>query len=162
MRCSTATVARGTALAAALMTVVTLTTAGFASDHAFRGKETIKIVGTKPGPRHAKITAKGAFHAKGYFVHHRAWLVFPKGRLAVHRTVESTSYSPPNLSTCWFKTTQSGTFRVFYATGRYKGLRYSGDFSTTISGRLKKSGSNQCTSKIVVYRAVTYEVGTIP
>jgi hypothetical protein len=139
-----------------------LATAGFAGEHAFRGKETIKIFATKPGPRHAKVTARGAFTVKGYFVHHRAWLVFPKGRLAVHRKVVSTSYSPPNLSTCRFKTAQSGTFRVFYATGRYKGLRYSGQYWTDISGRLKKSGPNQCTSKIVVYRAVTYEVGTIP
>jgi len=162
MRRSTAAVARATVLIAALMTVVTLATAGFAGDHSFRGKETIKIFATKPGPWHAKVTAKGAFTAKGYFVHHRAWLVFPKGRLAVHRKVVSTSYSPPNLSTCWFKSRQSGTFRVFYATGRYKGLRYSGQYWTNISGRLKKSGQNQCTSKIVVYRAVTYEVGTIP
>ncbi len=162
MRRSTPAAMLAGCLVTVTMTAVMVSTSGFTSDHSFRGKETIKIVGTMPGPRHAKVTARGAFHAKGYFVHHRAWLVFPKGRLAVHRSVTTTAFSPPNLATCWFKERQTGTFRVFYATGRYKGLRYSGQFWTNISGRLKKSGTDQCGSKIVRYRAVTYEVGAIP
>lgn len=150
-------------LTGAAMTALIMLTGGFTGQPvAAHGREVIKIVGTMPGPLHAQATAKGAFNARGYFVRKKASLVFPKGRLAVRRHVRTTSYTPPNLTTCWFKIKQSGTFRVFYATGRYRGLRYSGQFSTTFSGRLKRTGPGQCGSKIVYYRIVTYEIGKIP
>ena len=149
-------------LTAALMSVVTVAVAGFAGLPAHAKREVIKIVNTMPGPRHGVVTAKGAFDAKGYFVHKRASLIFPKGRLAVRRHVRSTTYTPPNLATCWFKIKQRGTFRVFYATGKYRGLRYGGHFWTNISARLKRTGHDQCGSKIVYYRTVTYEIGYVP
>ncbi len=80
----------------------------------------------------------------------------------MRRHLTSTSNRPPNLATCWFKARQTGTFRVFYATGKYHGLRYDGNFTTSIAGRLNKTGPDQCGTKIVVYNAVTYEIGTIP
>jgi hypothetical protein len=144
------------------MTALIMATAGFAGQPAVHGREVIKIVGTMPGPLHAQVTATGAFTARGYFVRKKASLFFPKGRLAVRRHVQSTSYTPPNLATCWFKIKQNGTFRVFYATGKYRGLRYSGKFWTTFSGRLKRTGHDQCGSKIVFDRVVTYEIGKIP
>lgn len=149
-------------LTAAAMSAVTMLVGGFASGPAFAGREVIKIVGTMPGPRHAQVSAKGAFDAHGYFFRKKASLIFPKGRLAVRRHVVSTTVSPPNLATCWFKARQNGTFRVFYATGTYKGLRYSGRFWTHVSGRLASTGHDQCGSKIVYYRTVTYEIGKIP
>jgi hypothetical protein len=149
-------------LTAAAMSVVTVTVAGFARYAAHTTRESIKIVNTMPGPRHGLVTAKGAFKAKGYFFRKRASLIFPTGRLAVRRHLLSTTYTPPNLATCWFKIRQRGTFRVFYATGTYRGLRYSGNFWTDISGRLKRSGPDQCGSKIVFYRTVTYEIGNVP
>jgi hypothetical protein len=130
--------------------------------HRAHGKETIKIVMTQPGPKHAPAYASGAFKAKGYFFRKRANVIFPHGKLAVRRRLLSTTNYPPDLSTCTFRAAQTGTFDVFYATGWYRGIRYSGQFRTTITGRLKKSGSDQCTSKIIDYRAVTYEVGVIP
>ncbi len=145
-------------LTAVAMTV--LATTGFAA--APHGREVIKIVSKKPGPYHAKVIARGAFHAKGYFLHRRASLVFPGGRLAVRRHVTSTANQPPNLATCWFKARQTGTFRVFYATGKYRGLRWDGDFISSIAGRLNKTGPLQCGTKIVAYNVVTYETGTIP
>lgn len=149
-------------LIAVAMSAVTMLTGGFASRPALAGREVFKIVATVPGPRHAQVTAKGAFRAHGYFFRKKASLIFPKGRLAVRRHVLSTTVSPPNLATCWFKARQNGTFRVIYATGKYKGLRYSGQFWTHISGRLKSTGHDQCGSKIVYYRTVTYEIGKIP
>ncbi len=128
---------------------------------ALRGREVIKIVSTKPGPMHAKATAKGAFKATGYFVRRKASLVFPKGKLVVRRHLTTTSVSPPNLGTCSFREHQAGTFRVSFATGKYKRLRYSGQFSITITGHLKKAGHDQCGSKLASYRAVTTETGTI-
>ena len=92
----------------------------------------------------------------------KASLIFPKGRLAVRRRLLSTSYRPPNLATCWFKIRQHGTFSVFYATGKYRRLRYGGQFWTHIAGRLKRTGPDQCGSKIAYYRSVTYEIGKIP
>lgn len=150
---------RSRGIAAGLAAVSVLLTGFSAAPH---GKEVIKIVSKVPGPFHAKVTAKGAFNAEGYFLRKRASLVFPDGRLAVHRHVTSTSNRPPNLETCWFKASQAGTFRVFYATGKYHGLRWDGDFTTSIAGRLNKTGPDQCGTKIVVYNAVTYETGTIP
>lgn len=150
---------RSRGIAAGLVAVSVLLTGFSAAPH---GKEVIKIVSKVPGPFHAKVTAKGAFNAQGYFLRRRASLIFPDGRLAVHRRVTSTSNRPPNLATCWFKARQTGTFRVFYATGRYHGLRWDGDFTTSIAGRLNKTGPDQCGTKIVVYNAVTYETGTIP
>lgn len=151
------------------MAALTLVTTGFRAGPANslstvhpHGKEVIKIVAKVPGPFHAVVNAHGAFTAKGYFLHKHASLIFPDGKLVVGRTVTSTSFRPPNLATCWFKERQSGTFRVFHATGKYRGLRYSGDFTTTIAGRLKSTGPDQCGTKIVVYNAVTYETGTIP
>lgn len=128
---------------------------------ASRGREVIRIVSAKPGPLHAKVTAKGAFKATGYFVRRKASLVFPKGKLVVRRHVTTTSVSPPNLGTCTFRELQAGTFRVGYGTGKYKRLRYSGQFSTTITGHLKKSGHDRCGSKLASFRAVTTETGTI-
>ncbi len=150
-------------LTAVLMGSLTAAVGGFGSGvESVRGREVIKIVSTRPGPLHAKVTAKGAFRATGYFWRKKASLVFPRGRLAVRRTLASSTVSPPNLATCRFKARQTGTFRVFYATGQYHGLRYSGQFWTNISGRLKKAGHDQCSAKIATYRAVTYEIGTFP
>jgi hypothetical protein len=150
------------ALTVVLAGTVTATASGFASAPARHGKETFKIVNTKPGPLHAPVTATGAFKAKGYFWRKKASLVFPHGRLAVHRTVTSSSVNPPDLSTCVFTEQQTGTFSVFYATGWYKGLRYTGTYTTRVTGHLKSLGDDQCGSTIVRYRAVTYEVGIIP
>ncbi len=150
------------------MTALTVLAGGFADPRAgggpdgIKGREVIKIVTTLPGPRHGRVTASGAFRANGYFVRKRATLVFPNGRLAIRRHLLGTTYTPPNLATCWFKIRQNGTFTVFSATGRYRGLRYGGQFWTNISGRLKRSGPDQCGSKLVFYRTVTYEIGTIP
>lgn len=149
-------------LTAVAMSVVIMLAGGFANRPAFTGREVIKIVGTTPGPLHAKVTARGAFDADGYFLRKKASLIFPKGRLAVRRHLLSTSYRPPNLSTCWFKIRQHGTFRVFYATGKYRRLRYRGQFWTHIAGHLKRTGQDQCGSTIVYYHAVTYEIGKIP
>jgi hypothetical protein len=156
-------------LTAVTMVALVLVTSGFRAGPAVslgsaapHGREVIKIVAKKPGPYHAQVAARGAFHAKGYFLRKRASLIFPGGRLAVRRHLISTTNQPPNLATCWFKAQQTGTFRVFYATGKYRGLRYDGDFSTSIAARLNKAGPDQCGTKIVVYSAVTYEIGTIP
>ena len=149
-------------LAAVAMSTVTIAVAGFKSQPAAAKREVIKIVNTMPGPKHGHVTAKGAFIASGYFFRKRATLVFPKGRLAVRRHVLGTVVSPPNLATCWFKIRQNGTFRVSYATGAYRGLRYGGQFTTRFSGRLQRTGHDQCGSKIVYYRSVTYEIGNVP
>jgi hypothetical protein len=159
-----------TGLALVTMTAVMVVAAGFTaaaaagpgSGRTGHGKETLKIVATRPGPRHAPVYATGAFAAKGYFFRKRANIIFPHGRLAVHRHLLSTVNYPPDLAACTFKATQTGTFGVFYATGWYRHVRYSGQFRTTITGHLKKSGHDQCTGQIVSYRAVTYEVGIIP
>lgn len=153
-------------IGAGITLVVVLLTTGFrTAPHASaapHGKEVIRIVTKVPGPYHPQVTAKGAFRAKGYFLRRRASLVFPDGKLAVRRHLTSTTNRAPNLATCWFKARQTGTFRVFYSTGKYRGLRWGGTFTTSIAGRLNKTGPNQCGSKIVVYSAVTFEIGTIP
>ncbi|HET7015813.1 MAG TPA: hypothetical protein VFI65_17970 [Streptosporangiaceae bacterium] len=148
-----------TAVTATVLVTTAFTAAQKAGPH---GKEVIKIVSKVPGPYHAQVTARGAFRAKGYFLRRRASLVFPDGRLAVRRHLISTTNWAPNLATCWFKARQTGTFRVFYSTGKYRGLRWDGNFTTSIAGRLNRTGPNQCGSKIVAYSAVTYEIGTIP
>ena len=149
-------------LIAVAMIPVTMLVGGFASRHVPAGREVIKIVGKTPGPVHAKVTAHGAFKASGYFFRKKASLIFPKGRLVVKRHVVATRYRPPNLATCWFKISQRGTFRVSYATGRYRGLRYKGKFWTHFAGRLKRTGPSQCGSKVVQSSTVTYEIGKIP
>lgn len=126
---------------------------------AFSGREVFKIVHVIPGPLHPRATATGAFDASGYFVRRTATLVFPKGTIGIGRRVLQTSYSIPDLSTCRFKIWQKGTFRVVRATGRYRGLRERGRFWTTISGRLRQTGPDQCSSQYVTFRSVTYEVG---
>jgi hypothetical protein len=145
------------ATAAAIMVL-----GGFASRPAISGHEVFKIVGTTPGPRHAKVTAKGAFDANGYFFRKKASLIFPKGRLVVKRHVLSTTNTPPNLATCRFKVSQHGTFRVSYSTGKYRKVRFSGQYWSHVSARLKQTGPDQCGSKIVHYHFVTYEIGNIP
>lgn len=149
-------------LAAVGMSAVTVLAGGFASRSVPSGREVIKIVRTIPGPAHAEVTAKGAFSAHGYFLRRKASLIFPRGRIAVRRHLLSTSDTPPNLATCWFKIRQYGTFRVIHATGKYRGLRYGGQFWTHVAGRLKRTGQDQCGSKIVFFHSVTYEMGKIP
>ncbi len=125
----------------------------------FAGREVFKIVARLSGPRHPTAYAWGAFTAKGRFIRKPATLVFPKGKIVVHRHVRRTVYHGPDLKTCRFKIVQTGTFAVTRATGRYRGLRDSGSFSTTLRGRLKQTGPDRCGSKIVARRTVTYEIG---
>lgn len=127
---------------------------------AYSGREVFKIVARVPGPRHATARAWGAFSATGYFVRKDATLVFPKGRIVVRRHVKKVTYSGPNLRTCRFTIVQRGTFVVRRATGKYRGLHESGHFTSRLYGRLKKTGTNQCGSKIVAKRTVTFEIGT--
>lgn len=169
MRGTTIPVLRTASLTAAAMAVLTALLGGFGSARAvpsgpasLHGHEVIRIIDTRPGPRHAKAFAKGAFRATGFFVRAKASLIFPKGKLVVRRHVTSSSVTPPKLSTCRFSEEQAGTFSVSHATGAYQGHRFSGTFSTRVSGRLQKTGHNQCGSKIVTYRAVVTETGTIP
>ncbi len=75
------------------------------------------------------------------------------------RHVIRTAYYGPDLKTCRFKIVQKGTFAVTRATGRYRGLRDSGNFRTTLRGRLNQTGPNRCGSKIVARPTVTYEIG---
>jgi len=127
---------------------------------AFSGREVFKIVGRMPGPRHAAVTASGAFRASGVFIRKDATLAFPRGRIVVRRHVESTAYFGPDLSTCRFKIVQKGTFVVTKATGRFRGLHESGLFSTTVSGQLVRRGPGRCGAKITARRTVSYETGT--
>ena len=129
------------AAAAALLTAATLAGAAggaaYAAENgpAYAGRLVFRIVARMPGPRHAAVTASGAFKARGYFVRKDATLVFPHGRVTVRRHILSTTYTPPNLSTCTFTIRQNGTFAVIRATGRYRGLHDTGTFRTTLRGQ---------------------------
>ena len=125
----------------------------------FAGREVFKIVARMSGPRHPVAYAWGAFKAKGSFIRKDATLVFPKGKITVRHHVLQTTYYGPDLSTCRFKIVQKGSFRVVRATGRYRGLRESGRYTSTLHGRLNQTGRDRCGSKIVARRTVTYEVG---
>ncbi|MGI9004802.1 MAG: hypothetical protein ACR2FU_01125 [Streptosporangiaceae bacterium] len=152
--------AASAALLAALMLAGTVSSAAYAAERgpAYAGRLEFRIIGRMPGPRHAAVTASGAFKAKGYFVRKDATLVFPHGRITVRRHIQSTSTPPPNLRTCTFTIRQSGTFGVIRATGRYRGLHDNGTFRTTLRGRLRKTGPDRC-GKLVARRTVTYETG---
>ncbi|HEX6934463.1 MAG TPA: hypothetical protein VF162_20135 [Streptosporangiaceae bacterium] len=162
---------RTTRLAAIAVVLVTATsgliqTAGSASaapDHqagpAYSGREVFKIVARVPGPRHATARAWGAFTATGHFIRKDAMLTFPKGRIVVRRHVQKVTYGGPNLRTCRFTIVQRGTFVVRKATGAYRGLHESGHFTSKLYGRLRKTGTNQCGSRTVAKRTVTYEIG---
>lgn len=126
---------------------------------AFSGREVFKIVARLHGPRHPAVTAWGAFSAKGFLVRRHATLVFPKGKIVVRRHVVHTAYYGPDLGTCRFKIVQTGSFRVARATGRYRGLSESGSFTSTLHGRLKRTGPGRCSKTIVARRTVTYETG---
>jgi len=125
----------------------------------FAGREVFKIVSRLSGPAHPVAYASGAFSAKGYFVRRRSALVFPKGTIVVRRSVQQTTFYPPDLETCRFKIVLRGSFRVTSATERYRGLRESGGFVTTLHGRLRRTGSDRCGRTIVARRTVTYEIG---
>ena len=126
---------------------------------AFAGREVFRIVARMPGPRHATVQAWGAFSATGHFIRQTATITFPKGRIIVRRHVQKITYSGPNLQTCRFTIVERGTFVVRKATGKYRGLHESGHFTSRLHGRLKKTGTNQCGSKIVAKRTVTFEIG---
>jgi hypothetical protein len=126
---------------------------------AFSGREVFKIVFRMPGPRHATAQAWGAFKASGHFIRKEAAITFPKGRIIVRRHVGKVTYSGPNLRTCEFSIVERGTFVVRKATGAYRGLHDSGHFTSRLHGRLQKTGTNRCSSKIVAKRTVTFETG---
>ena len=126
---------------------------------AYSGREVFKIVARMPGPRHPTARAWGAFSATGHYIRKYGTLVFPKGKISVRRHVKKTTYSGPSLRTCRFTIVQRGTFVVRKATGRYRGLHESGHFTSRLYGRLKKTGTNRCSSTIVAKRTVTYEIG---
>lgn len=126
---------------------------------AYSGREVFKIVARMPGPQHATVQAWGAFRASGHFIRKTATITFPKGRIVIRRHVRKTTYTGPNLRTCRFTIVQRGTFSVKRATGKYHGLHESGHFTSRLHGRLKKIGTNRCSSKIVAKRTVTFEIG---
>jgi hypothetical protein len=128
---------------------------------AFSGREVYRSDHVKPGPYHARVRASGAFSAKGVFIRKDAELRFPKGKIIVIRHLLKTTYIGPDLATCRFEILQSGTFRVTRATGRFRGLREDGTFSTTLRARLVRTGPDRCGSKIVALQAITYERGTL-
>lgn len=128
---------------------------------AFYGREVYKIVTVQPGSARPVVTAWGAFRATGTFIRRYATLAFPKGRIIVSRHVTSTTFSRPDLATCRFTIWQKGTFRVTKATGKYRGLREAGHFSSTIHGRYNHTGTDQCGSKLLAYHVVTYEIGFV-
>ena len=130
-----------------------------AAGPAYAGREVFRIVARMPGPRHATVQAWGAFKATGHFIRQTATITFPKGRIIVRRHVQKITYSGPNLQTCRFTIVERGTFSVKKATGRYRGLHETGHFTSKLHGRLKKTGTNQCSSKIVAKRTVTFEIG---
>src|SRR5215510_5328149 len=148
-----------TVAAATLVIGLTQATAAGAVRPAYAGGETFKIVARKPGPLHATVYAWGAFKATGHYVRIRSAIVFPRGRIIVRRHVKSTTYRGPNLTTCRFRIVQKGTFVVRRATGRYRHLHESGHFTSRLFGRLKKTGTASCGTKIVASRTVTYEIG---
>lgn len=152
--------AASAALLAAAVLAGAASSSAFAAQRApgYRGRLVFRIVSRVPGPRHAAVTASGAFKASGYYVRKHATIVFPHGRITVRRHIESRSEPPPNLRTCTFSIRETGTFAVTRATGRYRGLRDAGTFRTVLRGKLRKTGRDRC-GKLVHRRTITHEVG---
>ena len=128
---------------------------------AYYGHEVYKIYAVRGGPKNPVVTAKGAFRAKGSYYARSSTLAFPKGRIIIARHVTGTSMSGPSLSTCRFTIYQLGTFSVVRGTGKYRGLREDGTFRTTVHGKYNKTGPGRCGTRLVGYRSVTYQVGTV-
>ena len=134
----------------------------FISPCGLRSKTNCGSSAIRPSAKLPVVTAWGAFKATGTYIRRYATLAFPKGRLVVSRQVTWTSPpTQPDLSTCQFKIVQKGTFRVVKATGKYRGLREAGHFTSTIRGRYNKIGTDRCGLKLVAFRVVTYEVGFV-
>ena len=128
---------------------------------AYRGHEVYKIYAVRGGPKNPVVTARGAFRAKGSYYGRSSTLAFPKGRIVIAKHVTGTSTSGPNLATCRFSIFQRGTFSVVRGTGRFRGLREYGTFHTTVHGKYDRTGSDRCGTKLVGYRSVTYQDGTV-
>ena len=152
--------ARGASSSAALaVAAVDAPTGG--SWHA--GREVFVIVSLKVGGKHPKVIAKGAFHAVGHldFGRRAGTMVFGHGWIVITHRVFSTSYSTPTPPSCRFTIYQRGTFSITKGTNRYRGIRGGGYYWTTIHGRLGHTSDGLCTSKIVSYRSVTYDRGSV-
>jgi len=126
----------------------------------YYGHETFTIVTVRIGEVRPAATASGAFRAKGRFDRRHGTFDFPKGRIIVSRQVTETTRSGPDLATCRFSIKQSGTFEVVKGTGRYRSLRETGTFRTTLRGRFNHTGPDRCGPKLRYYHVVTYETGT--
>jgi hypothetical protein len=134
-----------------------------ASGPQFVGHEVFVIIALKVGSKHPKVVAKGTFHAVGHldFGRRVGIIVFKHGQITITHHVISNSGSVPTPPSCRFTITQRGTFAITKGTKRYTGLRGSGDYQTTIHGRLGHTSNGLCTSKIVSYRSVTYDRGFV-
>jgi hypothetical protein len=134
-----------------------------ASGPQFFGHEVFVIIALKEGSEHPKVVAKGTFHAVGHldFGRRVGIIVFKHGQITITHHVISNSGSVPTPPSCRFTITQRGTFAITKGTKRYTGLRGSGDYQTTIHGRLGHTSNGLCTSKIVSYRSVTYDRGFV-
>jgi len=129
---------------------------------AFSGREVFNIIRLRVTSQHPKVIAKGAFRAIGYLDGGRVTTaVFRHGTIEFRHRVASTEVSGPNLQTCWFREWQRGTVWVVGATGRYAGIRYRGDFWTTISAQLAHGSQSGCGTKIVHFRELTHESGQV-
>jgi hypothetical protein len=128
----------------------------------YSGRENFAIVTLKPDSEHARVFAKGAFHAVGELDRGQvSTAAFPHGRVLYRHRVISTTVSDPNLRTCQFTESQTGTFRVVRATGAYAGIHYSGTYRTTIKAQLQRGTQSGCGNMIVAFHELTYFKGDV-
>jgi hypothetical protein len=149
----------GSALSAAALfaTVLFATPASATAAAAHHGNEQFRISTHTVGARTDYLRAIGVIDARAHAVasaivsgHSTVRLEFPKGSIVLRLTVGKSSVTVPNLTTCVFAETSSGTFRITTASRAYKGATGSGRFYTRIRARLAKS-AGACTAKLAAY-----------
>jgi len=114
------------------------------------------------------LLAAGVLNAKGYalagdFAGSRgvSVLVFRHGRLHLVTKATSTSESVPNAASCKFTEVFEGSYVIHGSAGRYRHATGSGSYVSRIYGKLKKTRSGGCGSRLASFWQSTRTLGSL-
>jgi hypothetical protein len=114
------------------------------------------------------VRATGPFTAHGHAFagdfasgHAVSRLVFPRGAVRLVTSATHSSASVPNPRTCKFTEVSTGSYVIRGGSGRYRHATGSGSYVSRIFGKLKKTRSGGCGSRLASFWQSTRTLGSL-
>ena len=159
-----------TKLAAGITAITAVTiigAAGVATAGASQGAtrtEHFRIMNTEATSSRLSVIVTGAFTAGGHVIPAAVTdIVVFRGGTFKFRHVSHSGTASFNSTTCLLTETERGTFTIDHGTGKYAGIRGSGNFVTSIVAITAKNRAGRCThvQAPATYQEITTATGTV-